>query len=156
MARHAIAEIDARRKTGRRAVRIVGEASEETADAADRNADRQRNRVEIASRDAESDQAFNHLDRDESTDERANDCFASDQVVWVVEVVPSHLRVFEPEQKFGAERCARDRGGNHGPAQGCYQRVSKAAAQPEIHEKGHNVRQRFEEKVRVDRVPAEM
>jgi len=62
----------------------------------------------------------------------------------------SELRVFKPEQEFGAERGSSDGRGNDGPTQWRDDRVWKAAAECEVDEDGDDIGERFEEEVRMD------
>jgi hypothetical protein len=95
VARDAVAEVDGPGERGGRAVGVVGEAGEEASDAADGNTDGERDGVEVAGGLVESDVAFDQLDGDQASGERADDGFASDEIGGVVEAAPGELRVFE-------------------------------------------------------------
>jgi hypothetical protein len=73
-----------------------------------------------------------------------------------MQAVQGELRVFEPEQDFGAERASGDGGGDDGPAQWGGEGVSEAAAEKEIDGEGDDVGERFEEEVGMDGVGAEV
>ena len=61
MAGDAVAEVDGPGESGGSSVGVVGEAGEEASDAADGDAERERNGVEVASGTAESDVALEEL-----------------------------------------------------------------------------------------------
>jgi hypothetical protein len=129
VAGNVIAEVDGPGESGWGAVGVVGEAAEEASDAADRDAEREGNGVEVAGGSAESDVAFREFDGDEPKGEGADNSFASDEIVRVVEMLPSELRVFEPEEKFGTECSASDCSGYDRPTQRSDQVISEAAAE---------------------------
>ena len=129
MAGDAVAKVDGPGEARGRAVGVVGEAGEEASDAADGDAEGERDGVEVSGGFAESDVAFCEFDGDEAEGESADNGFASDEVVRVVEVLPRELGVFEPEQKLGTERASGDCGGCDGPAERSDDGISEAAAQ---------------------------
>jgi len=77
----------------------------------------------------ESDVAFDEFDGDEAEDQRANDGLTSHKVGRVVKVVPSELRVLEPEQEFGAEGGASDGSCDYGPTDWSRERIAESAAE---------------------------
>jgi hypothetical protein len=95
VARDAVAEIDGPGERGGRAVSVVGEAGEETSDAADSDAESERDGVEVAGGLVESDVAFDQFDGDQASGECADNGFAADQVGGIVQAVQGELRVFE-------------------------------------------------------------
>ncbi len=70
--------------------------------------------------------------------------------------MPGELRVFEPEQKFGAEGGSGYGRGDGGPAERGGERISKAAAQREVDGEGDDVGKSFEEQVGMDDVGADV
>ena len=138
------------------AVGVVGEAGEEASDAADGDAEGQRDGVEVSGGFAETDVAFCKFDGDEAEGEGADDGFASDDVVRIVQMLPGEFGVFEPEEEFGAECGSSDCGGDYRPAEWSDQGISEAAAQCEVDDEGDDVGESFEEEVRVEGVGAEM
>ncbi len=86
MAGDVVAEVDGPGESGRSAVGVVGEAGEEASDAADGDAEGERNGVEVAGGTAESDVAFREFDGDETEGEGADDGFASDEIVRIVKM----------------------------------------------------------------------
>jgi hypothetical protein len=152
----AVTEVDRPGEIGGSAVGVVGEAGEEASDAADGDAEGERDGVEVAGGLAESDVAFDEFDGDQASGEAADDGFASEEVGGIVEVVQGELRVFQPEQNFGAE-CASGYGcGDDGPTQGGGDGVSETAAEGEVDAEGDYVGENFEEDMGVDGVGAEV
>jgi hypothetical protein len=66
------------------------------------------------------------------------------------------LRVFEPEQEFGADGASGNCGGEDGPAERGGDGVGEAAAEDEVDGEGDDVGEGFEEEVRVEGVGAEV
>jgi hypothetical protein len=132
----AVAEVDGPRESGGRTVGVVGEASEETSDASDGNAEGERDGIEVARGLAESNVALGKLDGDQAEGEGADDGFASDQVGRVMQAAPGELRVFEPEQELRAERGSDYCGGDDGPAKRGGEGVSETAAENQVDSKG--------------------
>jgi hypothetical protein len=137
-----------------RAARLRASGTAEAA--ADGDAEGERDGIEISGGGAQSDVAFREFDGDQAEGEGSDDGFASEQIGGVVEVAPGELRVLEPEQKFGAESGAGDRGGDHRPAQGSDDGVAEAAAEHEVNGKCDDVGEAFEEEVRVECEAAEV
>ncbi len=156
MAQDAITEVDSPGQICWRAIGVVGESGEEASDASDCDADGERDGVEVPGGGAESDVAFDEFDGEQTSDESADDGFASDEKGRVVQVLQRELRVFEPVKEFGAEGRAGYRGGDRGPAEGSGDGISEAAAEGEVDAEADDVRERFEEKMRVNGVGAEM
>jgi len=156
VARDAVAEVDGPGEAGGRAVGVVGEAGEKASDATDGDAEGERDGVEVAGGMAQSNVAFDEFDGDEAAGEGTDDGFASDEVGGVVEVVHGEDGVFEPEQKFGAERGSGNGGGERGPAEWGREGISEAAAELEIDAEADEVGEGFEEKMRVDAPGAEV
>jgi len=156
VARDAVAEVDGPGERGGSAVGIVGEAGEEATDAADGDAEGEGDGVEIAGGLAESDVALDELDGNQAKDEGADDGFATHEICGVVQVLPGEYRVFQPEEKLGAECCSGDGGCDHGPTDGRGDGIAEAAAEREIDAEGDEVGESFEEDVRVDDVAAEV
>lgn len=156
VAADAVAEVDAPGQMCGNAIGVVGEASEEAADAADGDAGGERDRVEVAGGLAESDVALDEFDREQTADEASDDGFAADEISRVVQVVQRELRVFEPEQELRAEGCAGDGGGETGPAERREDGVAETAVEEKVDAERDDIRERFEEKVRVDGVGAEV
>ena len=152
----AVAEVDGPGEVSARAVGVVGEAGEEASDASDGDAEGEGDGVEVAGRVAQSDVAFGQFDADEAEDECADNGLAAGEVGWVVQAVRGQLRVFKPEQDFGAERASGDGGGDDGPAQRGGDGISEAAAKYEIDAEGDDVGERFEEEVGMDNVGAKV
>ena len=103
-----------------------------------------------------SDVAFDEFDGEEAEGQSSDDGFTSDEESGVVQVLPSELRIFEPEEDLRAESGSGDGGGDHGPAQWGDEGISKAAAKSEINSEGDDVGEAFKEEVRVDDVAPEM
>ena len=156
MAGDAVAEVDGPGEIRGRAVGVVGEAGEETSDAADGDAEGERDGVQVAGGVAQSDVTFGEFDGDESEGEGADDCFASDEVGRIVQTVPGELRVLEPEQEFGADGASGDGGGDDGPAERSCDGVGEAAAECEVDGERDEVGERFKEEVGVDGVGSEV
>jgi hypothetical protein len=156
VAGNVVAEVDRPGESGRSAVGVVGEAGEKTSDPADGDAEGEGDGVEVASGFADSDVAFREFDGNETEGEGADDGFASDDVVGIVQMLPGELGVFEPEEEFGAECGSGDRGRDDGPAEWGDDGVSEAAAEGEVDAEGDDVGEGLEEKVRVDGVGAEV
>jgi hypothetical protein len=129
VAGNVVAEVDGPGEGGWGAVGVVGEAGEEASDAADGDAEREGNGVEVASGGAESDVALEEFYGDEAEGESSDDGFAAKKVCGVVEMLPGESRVFEPEEKFGAERAPGDSGGDDRPTQRSDEGISEAAAE---------------------------
>ncbi len=138
------------------AVGVVGEAGEETANASDSDAESEWDGVEISGGLVKSDIAFDEFDGEEAEGQSSDDGFTSDEESGVVQVLPSELRIFEPEEDLRAESGSGDGGGDHGPAQWGDEGISKAAAKSEINSEGDDVGEAFKEEVRVDDVAPEM
>jgi hypothetical protein len=155
VARDAVAEVDGPGEIRGRAVGVVGEAGEEASDAADGDAESERDGVEVAGGLVESDVAFDEFDGDEACGERADDGFASDEIGGVVEAVPGEFGVFEQVEKLRAESGAGYGCGNDGPAEGNGDGIAEAAAENEVNTEGDEVGESFEEDVRVNAVGAE-
>jgi hypothetical protein len=66
------------------------------------------------------------------------------------------LRVFEPEEKFRSEGGSGNGGGDDRPAEWSDDGISEEAAEREVDAEGDDVGESFEEKMRVDRVGAEV
>jgi hypothetical protein len=124
-----VAEVDGPGEIGGSAVGVVGEAGEETSDAADGDAEGEGDGVEVAGGGAESDVALGEFDADQAEGEGADDGFAADEVGGVVQAVQGELRVFEPEQEFGADGGSGYGGGDDGPAEWGGDGVGEAAAE---------------------------
>src|SRR5712671_3901989 len=150
MARDAVAEVDGPRKPGGSAVGVVGETGEEAADAADGDAEGERNGVEIAGGLSNADVALHEFDGDQAEDQSADDGLSTHEVGGVVETVPGKLGVLEPEQKFGAKRSAGDGSGYYGPADCSGYGIAKATAEQEIDKEGDDVGESLEKEVRAD------
>src|SRR5215472_16215696 len=73
---HAVAEIDAPRKTGRRAVGEIGQAREEAAEAPDGDAERERRHELQAGRTFDAGEELVDLDQDDPAADRASDRMA--------------------------------------------------------------------------------
>lgn len=71
-------------------------------------------------------------------------------------MVPGEERVFKPVEKFRAERGTGDSGGDDGPAEWGGDGISEAAAEREVNAEGDEVRERFEEQMRMNDVAAEV
>jgi len=97
MARDAVAEVDGPWEIRGRAVGVIGEAGEEASDAANGDAEGERNGIEVAGGLAESDVAFSEFDSNQAERERADNGFASDEIGGVVKAMKSESRIFEPE-----------------------------------------------------------
>jgi len=136
MARDAIAEVDGPGEIRGSAVGVVGEAGEEAADAADGDSECEGDGVEVSGGLTESDVAFRQLDGEEAESQCADDGFASCEVRRIVQVVPCELRVFEPEQKPGADGGSGHGGGDCGPPQRGGDRVFETAAKSEVDAEG--------------------
>jgi hypothetical protein len=149
-----VAEVDGPGEIGRSAVGVVGEAGEEASDAADGDAECEGGGVEIASGSAESDVALEEFYGDEAEGERSDDGFAAKKVCGVVEMLPGDMRVFEPEENFGAERAPGDGSGDDRPTQRSDEGISEAAAECEVDAERDDVGECFKEKVRVESVRA--
>jgi hypothetical protein len=151
-----VAEVDGPGEIGGRAVGVVGEAGEEASDASDGDAEGEGDGVEVSGGSAESDVAFGELDTDQTEGEGADDGLASDEVGGVVEAVQGELRVFEPEQEFGADGGSGYGGGDDGPAERGGDGVGEAAAEGEVDTGGDDVGKGFEEEVGMEGVGAEV
>jgi len=97
MARYSIAEVDSPRNACGIAVSVIRKACEETSDAANGDAYRQRDGIEIAGGGAKSDAAFHDFNEHEAEDQRSDDGLAAEKVRRVVKMLQSLLRVFQPE-----------------------------------------------------------
>jgi hypothetical protein len=151
-----VAEVDGPGEIRGGAVGVVGEAGEEASDASDGDAEGERDGVEVTGGLAQSDVAFGEFDADEAEDESADDGLAAEEVFGVVQAVRGELRVFEPEQDFGAECASGDGGGDDGPAQRGGDGIAEAAAELEIDDEGDEVGECFEEQMGMDEVGAEV
>lgn len=156
MTRYAVAEVDGPGERGGGAVGVVGESGEEAADTADGDAEGERDGVEVAGGLAETDVALHQFDGDEAEDQRADDGFSSHKVDGIVEILPGELGVLEPEEEFGSESGAGYGGGDDGPTNGNGDRITEAAAEPEIDAEGDEVGESLEEDVRVDAISPEV
>ena len=156
MARDSVAEIYSPGESRRKAIRVIGEAGEEAADASDGDAERERDCVEIAGRGAKTDVALDEFDGDEAADQGADDGFAADQVLGIVEVVQGGAWIFEPKENFRTERGTGNGGGDRGPAKRRGDGISEAAAEEKIDAEGDHVGESFEEEVGMDGVGAEV
>ncbi len=156
MARDAISEVDGPGKIRGRAVGVVGEASEEATNAADGDPNCEREGVEVAGGLAETDIALGQLDGEEAEGECADDRLTSKQVRRIVKVVPSELRVFQPEQKLRADRRSGNGDGDHGPAQWGGDWVAESVAKREVDAERDDVGERFEKYVGMDYVAAKV
>jgi hypothetical protein len=156
VARDAVAEVDGPGECRGRAVGVVGEAGEEAPDAADGDAEGEGNGVEVAGGGAESDVTFREFDADEAEGESTDDGFASDQVGGVVQAVQGELRIFEPEQEFGADGRSGYGGGDDGPAERGGDWVGEAAAEGEVNDGCDDVGERFKEEMGMEGVGAEV
>ncbi len=156
MAGDAVAEVYGPGEMSRRAVGVVGEAGEEASDAADGDAEGEGDRVEISGGDAQSDVTFDEFDSEEAEGKGSDDGFASDEVIRVVEVLQGEARIFEPEQKFGAEGRAGDCGGDDGPAERRLNGIAETAAESEVDEERCDVGKSFEKEMRMNSVGAEV
>jgi hypothetical protein len=152
----SVAEVDGPGECRGGAVGVVGEAGEEASDAADGDAEGEGDGVEVAGGGAESDVALGEFDADQAEDECADDGFAADEVGGVVEAVQGELRIFEPEQQFGADGGSGYGGSDNGPAERGGDGVGEAAAEGEVDAGGDDVGEGFEEEVRVEGVGAEV
>ena len=70
--------------------------------------------------------------------------------------MPGELRVFEPEEDFGADRGSGNGGGDGGPAERSGDGISEAAAEREVDGEGDDVGERLEEEVRMYGVGAKV
>jgi hypothetical protein len=156
MAGDAVAEVDGPGEMGRRAVGVVGEASEKASDASNGDPEGERDGVEVAGRGAESDVALDEFDGEEAEGEGSDDGFASDEIGGVVDVFESQARVFEIEDELGAQSCACDRGSQDGPAERSGDGISEAAAESEVDGEGNDIGQSFEEEMRMDGIGTEV
>ena len=129
MARDAVAEVDGPGEIGGSAIGVVGESGEETADAADGDAEGEWDGVEIAGGLADADVALEEFDGDQAEDQGSDDGFSSHEVGGVAEVLPGELGVFEPVEEPGAESGSGDGGGDGGPTDGSCDGIAEAAAQ---------------------------
>ena len=77
MAGDAVAEVDGPGEMGGSAIGVVGESSEEAADAADGDAEGEWDGIEIAGGLVDADVAFEEFDGDEAEDQGADDGFSS-------------------------------------------------------------------------------
>src|SRR5215475_8577224 len=100
MARHAVAEIDTPRQRRRVAVRVIVEAREEAADAADRDAGDQRQGECITTRTARADRALDEFDADKAAEQRADDRLAFEQMAPVGEIGERVARILDPVAKL--------------------------------------------------------
>ena len=73
-----------------------------------------------------------------------------------MQAVQGELRVFEPEQEFGADGASSYRGGDDGPAEWGGDGVGEAAAEDEVDGEGDDVGEGFEEEVGMEAVGAEV
>jgi hypothetical protein len=146
----AVAEVDSPGEGRWRAVGVIGKAGEEAADAADRDAEGERNGVEIAGRLMNADVALHQFYRDEAEDQRADNGFTSQEEGRIVEVTKRELGIFEPEEELGSECGSGDSGGNYGPADGNGKRIAEAMAKPNVKLEGDEVGEGFKEDVRMD------
>ena len=71
-------------------------------------------------------------------------------------MAPRELRVFQPEQEFGAESGSGHRGSGNRPAQRGGEGVSEAATESEVDEESDEIGQGFEEQMRMDGVAAQV
>lgn len=135
----AVAEVDGPGEIRRRAVSVVGEAGEEASDASDGDTEGEGDGVEVPGGVAQSDVAFGEFDANQAEDESADNGFAAEEVGGAVQAVRGELRVFEPEQDFGAECASGHCGRYDGPAQRDGEGISEAAAEYEIDAEGDDV-----------------
>jgi hypothetical protein len=156
MTRDVVAEVYRPREIGRSAVGVVGEAGEETSDTADGDAKSEGNGVEIAGGEAESDVVLHEFHREQAEDQGADDGLASEEVGGIVEIEQRLLRVLEPEQEFGAERGSAYGCSDDGPAERRGDGISEAAAESEVDQKGDEIGERLEKKMRMNGVAAEV
>ena len=66
------------------------------------------------------------------------------------------MRVFEPKEKFGAERAPGDGSGYDRPTEWGDEGISEAAAEGNVDGEGDDVGEGFEEEMRVEGVRAEV
>ncbi len=71
-------------------------------------------------------------------------------------MLQSLLRVFQPEQKLGAEGRAGDCRGDGGPAKWGDDGISETAAEAKVDEERDDIGKSFEEKMRMDGITADM
>src|SRR5208282_27947 len=149
MAADAVAEVHAPGQRSGRAVGVIGEAGEETADASDGDADAQRDGVEVASALRDAELLFEPLDGNEASDQGADDGFSAHQIDRVAPVGEGHARVFEPVEELAAQGGANGSGSDDRPAEFGGQGIAGTAAEPEIDAEGSEVGKSFKEPVRM-------
>jgi hypothetical protein len=131
------------------AVGPVGEPGQKAADSAERGADGERDREEIAGRLAYPEHEFRRFDANEAADERADNRLALQEEDRIPEVLPSAHRIFEPVQHFAADGRPGDRSGNDRPAGAVGDNVAPSAALPQVDAEADEVGERLEDDVRV-------
>lgn len=130
MAGDAVSEVDSPGKVGGSAVSIVGEAGEEASDAADGDAEGERDGVEISGGLADADVMLGEFDGDESSRKRSDDGFAAEQVGRIMKVLPSECGIFQQEEKSRSDCGPGDRGCYDRPTKRGWERILEVATEP--------------------------
>src|SRR6185437_2041920 len=107
MPRDAVAEVDAPGQRGRFAAGVVGEAGEEAADAADGDAEAERDGEEIAGAGADVRETFDEFDGEPPAEQSADDGLAAaGEGEDLMPVESTDRRVLEQPEDAAAEECA--------------------------------------------------
>lgn len=131
MAGDAVAEVHSPRKGCGYAEGIIGESSEEAADATHGNADAERDGEEVSGAGVNALHAFGNFDGDPAAEKSTNDCLAARKE----EVSPSYLRegnLFKKAEKARAEKSSDGCGSDDEPAMIVGEKIAATVPRPSI------------------------
>ena len=135
---------------GRNPVGLIVEAGKKAANPSDRDAEHERQREEIAGRDADAAQTLDRLDGDEAADQAADDGLSAEEELRLPPVVHQEDGILEGGEDAASCESADDRRGNHPPSSAGIDHVPALPAEASIEGKARGVGKALEYPVRMN------